>query len=143
MQMPNTPDAHRYGCFPMIIGAELQYRLPKNFTTESGRVMSAGQQVYLSVQDLTRHPHLESRWLCQHVSCQGKSWGTKSELVASHVSEKELGKNQEAHCYYAFSHVPFQPAKAEQKDKHGEVIAEATQPVAARIFILSDEDKPT
>lgn len=132
----------RYGCFPAKIGCDFNHRLEQPLTLRSGRIEAAGRFVYLTIQDITRHPEADAhvKWRCLNANCAGKHWASKKDLLAAHPPNRELERQEEIHCFMAVAYVPPVPAKEEKKDKHGQVIEPAEPAKLATVLLLSDEE---
>jgi len=139
---PVSNNYTRYGCFPAVIGATLEHRLTQRLTFASGRFLAAGQKLHQDVADITRHPEAEghTHWICRSPHCIGKTWASKKALIAAHPDNRELKKNEEVHCFYAFAHVPAVKGRDAVVDKQGNVTEEAVEAKPEKLLLLSDEE---
>lgn len=146
-QQPNIPKtSQRFGCFPARIGAQLEHRLEKDLSLESGRLLKRGGKVHVTVEDLTRVDPDNLRyveWMCRHPDCmrEGKRYKSKAALIQDHASNRELEKAEEAHLFNAVMWVPAQEACAEERDKKtGEIVRPAQEARPMFLKLLSDEE---
>lgn len=105
------------------------------------RAAKAGTTIYLTVQDVTRHPDeaAKAHWVCKHPDCRGHKWESKSAMLADHPPNKELANQQQTHVYYAVFEDPGSSARPE-KQKDGKVTEPAHPATEARVMLLSDEE---
>jgi hypothetical protein len=135
----------RFGCFAARIGTTHQHRLTQDLTLPSGRLLRAGQHIHLDVQDVTRHPEAtkHATWVCLSPLCRevGKAkFASKGELLAAHLDQRVLEKQEEQHLFYAVAHIPGVDAKAEVRRKDGSIEVPASEAQLPKVMLLSDEE---
>lgn len=127
----------RFGTIAARIYSDHRHKQSINTPTAA-----SGSSPYFVVQDPTRHPEdaKHAKWCCQHASCAGKCWATKSDLLAAHEDNRVLKQKQEIHLYYAASELPAIEGRPEKRDSKGELVHEAVEAKPARVILFSDEE---
>lgn len=111
-------------------------------------VVKAGTRITLTVEDITRYPEegKAAHWVCRHPECSGKTFASKRDLLAAHLPNKDLEKEEQTHLYYAVFEQAGKPGKAgrpEKLDNNGKVVERAVlevEPIETVVLLLSDEE---
>lgn len=142
MSTPIVTVQKRYGCFGARIGASFNHRLENNLTFPSGRFLKKGSTIFLDLQDATRNTEAAktAKWVCRHPDCKNIEHASKEALIESHPNNKDLVKDEQAHCYYAVAWLPGVEAKDAKIGKDGAVLEDAIEARLPRVMILSDEE---
>ena len=126
-----APRQPRYGTMAARVNTTHSHRL--GIDTPSAR---AGTVVILDVKDITRFPEeaKAGKWICKNPFCAGKTWASKSDLLAAHPDNRKLAQQQEIHLYYCVYEKPYQPAQPAVDKKP------AVDEQPAKVLLLCDEE---